>query len=84
MAYLYSGIIIANTPKFICGFFFRTNRQRQRHASVLMPHPLKSKLEAMGRGSMCRKKALYEQVSRRGGEKIMKYKNILIPIYKNE
>lgn len=51
MAYLYSGIIIANTPKFIrvfFSFFFRTSRQRQRHVSVLMSHPLKPKLESMG------------------------------------
>lgn len=83
MVYLYSGIIIANTLKFIC-IFFQTNIQRQRHVSVLVPHPFKLKLETMGRGSVCRKKALHEQVSRRGEEKIMKYKNILIPICKNE
>lgn len=57
MAYLYSGIIIANTPKFICVFFFPDEQTKQRHVSVLMPHPLKSKLETMGRGSVCRKKA---------------------------
>lgn len=81
MAYLYSGIIIANPPKFICVFFPRwTDKAKAR----LCSHATSIKIEAGNHGKRLyvRKESLHEQISKRGEEKIVKYKNILIPIQK--
>lgn len=54
MEYLYSGIIIANTPKFICVFFFSDEQTKAK--ACLCSHVTSIKIEAGNHG-----KRLYVQ-----------------------